>query len=617
MARRRRSSARQNGEHSMHESDSDAQDEGKKNSESEDKCPACTLENADADKVSWIKCEACKQWYHWTCAGNGADVETIDHWYCTPCITAEPRRQITFKGPARKSARRRNHPDYAGIDGSPNPDASRWLRKFEGKPVKPDRFKRMKGKDVNLDWVEGDESAMTEPIAVLDPEGLEMEMPPDDFTVDDIAQLVGDETPVEVMDVASQSGSPGWTMAKWAEYFNKPASERDKIRNVISLEISQTKLGERIVPPRLVRELDWVENFWPATRKGKGHSYPKVQLYCLMGVANAWTDWHIDFAGSSVYYHVLSGAKVFYFIRPTPDNLAAYEKWSGSALQTSTWLGDLVDEVVKITLTAGNTMIIPSGWIHAVHTPVDTIVFGGNFLHSYSVPMQLRIRDIEVATRVPKKFTFPYFSRLCWYVGEKYLRDLKTPNATQPSARELASILYLADFLVAQARLLERGGETAKKEVQQDIPSDRVKDAPALARELRWRLRLAAGEDSDDERSSTPHLNGHSHLKRKRIKSETPDEHARFRNFRPKIWGKVTEEQNVVETRQAKAARPGDEEAWMDRWVSWADGMEEDGAEEAQVQSKKDVVSRVRKTATGLERQRVERIYEAWTWPRT
>ena len=64
----------------MHESDSDAQDEGKKNSESEDKCPACTPENADADKVSWIKCEACKQWYHWTCAGNGADVETIDHW---------------------------------------------------------------------------------------------------------------------------------------------------------------------------------------------------------------------------------------------------------------------------------------------------------------------------------------------------------------------------------------------------------------------------------------------------------------------------------------------------------------------------------------------------------
>lgn len=58
--------------------------------------------------------------------------------------------------------------------------------------------------------------------------------------------------------------------------------------------------------------------------------------------------------------------KVFYFIRPTPANLTAYEKWSGTELQVSTWLGDLVDEVTKVTLTAGNTMIIPTGWIHAV-----------------------------------------------------------------------------------------------------------------------------------------------------------------------------------------------------------------------------------------------------------
>ena len=65
-----------------------------------------------------------------------------------------------------------------------------------------------------------------------------------------------------------------------------------------------------VLPPKIVRDLDWVENFWPSTRKGKNNAYPKVQLYCLMGVAGAWTDWHIDFAGSSVYYHVLHGSKV-------------------------------------------------------------------------------------------------------------------------------------------------------------------------------------------------------------------------------------------------------------------------------------------------------------------
>jgi hypothetical protein len=48
--------------------------------------------------------------------------------------------------------------------------------------------------------------------------------------------------------------------------------------------------------------------------------------------------------------------KVFYFIRPTPANLASYERWSGTDLQSSTWLGDLVDEVVKVELVEGNTM---------------------------------------------------------------------------------------------------------------------------------------------------------------------------------------------------------------------------------------------------------------------
>ena len=65
--------------------------------------------------------------------------------------------------------------------------------------------------------------------------------------------------------------------------------KRDKILNVISLEISSTKLSDMVSPPRLVQDLDWVENYWPTSRKGKGYSYPKVQLYCLMGVANAWT----------------------------------------------------------------------------------------------------------------------------------------------------------------------------------------------------------------------------------------------------------------------------------------------------------------------------------------
>ena len=43
-----------------------------------------------------------------------------------------------------------------------------------------------------------------------------------------------------------------------------------------------------------------------------------------------------------------------------------------------------------VTLDAGSTFFIPSGWIHAVYTPEDSLVFGGNFLHSFAIEKQIR-----------------------------------------------------------------------------------------------------------------------------------------------------------------------------------------------------------------------------------
>ena len=35
-----------------------------------------------------------------------------------------------------------------------------------------------------------------------------------------------------------------------------------------------------------------------------------MQKYCLMSVAGCYTDFHIDFGGTSVWYHLLKGQKV-------------------------------------------------------------------------------------------------------------------------------------------------------------------------------------------------------------------------------------------------------------------------------------------------------------------
>jgi F-box/leucine-rich repeat protein 10/11 len=49
-------------------------------------------------------------------------------------------------------------------------------------------------------------------------------------------------------------------------------------------------------------------------------------------------------------------------------------------------------------------MIIPSGWIHGVYTPQDSIVIGGNFLHACSLPMQIRVYEIENRCKVPQMY---------------------------------------------------------------------------------------------------------------------------------------------------------------------------------------------------------------------
>ena len=111
----------------------------------------------------------------------------------------DPSRVITMKPPARKSMRKKLQRDYAGLNSGQEADPNRWLRMMEGKPIKKDPFKRMKGSDVGIEWLENDENAMKEPILIEEQTGLGMKMPPPEFTVDDVADAVGHDHMVEVI----------------------------------------------------------------------------------------------------------------------------------------------------------------------------------------------------------------------------------------------------------------------------------------------------------------------------------------------------------------------------------------------------------------------------------
>ncbi|RCH99696.1 JmjC domain-containing histone demethylation protein 1 [Rhizopus stolonifer] len=345
----------------------------------------------------------------------------------------------------RKSSRSQARLNYADLnEGKSAGDERIWGKLISVKSFARDKFKRYRAKDVSMQLLRS--TGLKEPFVIEqnEPE-LEMKMPPSDITVHQIAELVGgDDYPVEVIDVASQSELPGWTMGRWAAYFH--SQKRDRIRNVISLEISGSDLAKQITRPKIVRELDWIDLMWPTELHPD--EFPRVQLYCLMGTKDSYTDFHIDFGGSSVFYHILSGEKTFYFIEPTPKNLKKYQKWSSSSEQSTTFLGDLVKECYSVHLKAGNTMIIPSGWIHAVYTPKDAIVIGGNFLHSFGVSTQLQVYEIEKVTDVPLKFQFPFYKRLNWYALVKFDTWLADKDKQDEfSFYELANMAILADFL--------------------------------------------------------------------------------------------------------------------------------------------------------------------------
>ncbi|XP_069369308.1 lysine (K)-specific demethylase 2Bb isoform X4 [Paralichthys olivaceus] len=300
----------------------------------------------------------------------------------------------------------------------------------------------MEGKDFTYEYVQRE--ALRIPLIFEEKNGLGIRMPDPEFTVSEIKGLVGSRRSVDVMDVSTQKGSE-MTMAQFVRYYETPEEERDKLFNVISLEFSHTKLENLIKRPTVVDQVDWVDNMWPpdlkqsqteATNVISEMKYPKVQRYCLMSVKGCYTDFHIDFGGTSVWYHVFKGQKVFWLVPPTLHNLALFEDWVLSGKQSDIFLGDRADGCQRVELKQGYTFFIPSGWIHAVYTPEDTLVFGGNILHSFNIPMQLTIHEIENRTKVHSKFRFPFYYEICWYVLERYLHCLTKRSYLSLEARK-------------------------------------------------------------------------------------------------------------------------------------------------------------------------------------
>lgn len=455
-------------------------------------CSACHFSrnspsvDSENSSTSWISCDGCKSWFHFACAGfkSEREVRSVDKYRCRKC--KHEHGPTTY---VRKSTRAHSAIDYAGLNQGVIKTSDERLEHHYIKPIKdgvitflPETFARMRPELVTADFFEKG-SGMKEPIVIpafLNPrpkavdekdpvhdhderletgsiynpsiveewlsrdaglhrvldqgqDALDMVMP-QNLTVRKVSELYGPEERVEVIDVKSQNGEgKKWNMRRWADYYE--SSDNKAVRNVISLEVSQSRLGRLIRRPRIVRELDLQDSVWPQELQQKGE-IPRVQLYCLMSVADCFTDFHIDFGGSSVFYHILKGKKTFLFIPPKEKHLKKYEEWCRSPAQNWTFLADQTKECYRVDLVEGDTALIPAGWIHAVWTPEDSLVIGGNFLTRMHYGMQIRIAQIEKSTGVSRKFRYPHYQKLHWYTALQYLKDDPLPDNVKELVQE-------------------------------------------------------------------------------------------------------------------------------------------------------------------------------------
>ena len=471
-----------------------------------------------------IECDICRVWYHAHCVGIGSvGILAIDKYHCPRCapmcgpsifkLRTNTHRYDYTDPNAKNLAKQIGTLDFidelrnrimpeVGLNSESYDNVSNGTNlenvagNFDVVTCLPD------GRQLTLPFLNSSGFCCPIMIDVCDPEGLGLILPDAEFCSDDVPSVVdgGRERLIDVIDVYSQD-TRRMPLGEFCDAFRVSSNDRDSSQclNCLSLEVSDSLLGiHHLSPPRVARQLCWVNNVWPKSKEEDvSTSPPKVQKYCIMSMKNAFTDFHIDFGGTSVWYHIFKGEKIFYFIRPTPTNLSLYERWQRLSTQSEIFLGDMVDKCYRCVVQEGQTLFIPTGWIHAVLTTEDSLVFGGNFLHSLNIQLQLKVFEIEERMRIPRKFRYPAYEAVNWLAAQKLKNDLSDLNgdSTLCPAHLLGGIRSLLQTLRSWLVQLPTKSDSNSSNVQNNNERDpcpsAINDPHKLVRELNKEVRLA------------------------------------------------------------------------------------------------------------------------------
>lgn len=279
-------------------------------------------------------------------------------------------------------------------------------------------------------------------------------------------RFVNPDVEIPTIDVQTQEEGPMFSVQDLQRYFQTPVEKRKQMLNIVSFNLGLTDLQGFVIPPSIVRDLDLVRRVWPPRHavsrcaphqhrqtaktdtthnqyhhhiwnpfaflyddEGRTNVYaaPETMTYLLLGPAGAYTDWHVDMGGSSVWYHVIQGKKVFMAAPDTQRNIDMFLEWSSSEEQ-ALFLGTRLEGCVRAVLQPGDTLFLPGGWLHAVSTPVDSIVVGGNYINPLRLERALHVVDVEKSLHIGREAMYPKYDMLMYYAACDFIRRIEYSN---------------------------------------------------------------------------------------------------------------------------------------------------------------------------------------------
>uniref|UniRef100_A0AC35TLB0 JmjC domain-containing protein n=1 Tax=Rhabditophanes sp. KR3021 TaxID=114890 RepID=A0AC35TLB0_9BILA len=212
---------------------------------------------------------------------------------------------------------------------------------------------------------------------------------------------------------------------------------------------------EQIVMPEFVRTHSWLHkarpkkeaippSLWPVLDKLRSFTH----LYGLYGEEGTFVNFHQDYSGTSFYYTVMNhGVKVFYIVEKTPRNERLMRESDAKSLNRIFIEGHPEINVIRFKVTRGQILYLPPGYIHAVLTVKDSVVYGGNFLSDVGVEDQCRMFLYELSLKKEDRSLFPHFYEINLLKAYEFMHDFGEPVKRKESSERRMDLSKFIDVL--------------------------------------------------------------------------------------------------------------------------------------------------------------------------